>query len=188
MSLRDKILELRNQNFSYKRIAKELHCSTSTVSYHCSVGEKAKTKLRKQKIERWIVILGKKIDNFKNREKTSIEKPNKCTWEHLFRTKVSFFKNRNKMKVKVNYTYKDVLKYLGGTKVKCSLTGRPIDITKDEYCLDHIVPVNKGGDNELTNLTVTCKEANLAKSGLTNEEFLELCIEILTNFGYKVSK
>jgi len=52
MSLRDKILELRNQNFSYKRIAKELHCSTSTVSYHCSVGEKAKTKLRKQKIER----------------------------------------------------------------------------------------------------------------------------------------
>lgn len=31
-----------------------------------------------------------------------------------------------------------------GTKTKCYLTGTPIDLEKDNYCFDHIVPyINK---------------------------------------------
>ena len=91
------------------------------------------------------------------------------------------------MKPKVNYTTQDLLDKFGGTKVKCALTGRDLDLTLDKYCLDHIIPVDRGGSNELSNMEITCPEANAAKNNLTNSELIDLCIEILTNFGYKVS-
>lgn len=87
-----------------------------------------------------------------------------------------------------NYTYKDVLAYLGGINTKCYLTGRSIDITKDNYCLDHKIPVSKGGTNALTNMGITCPEANASKCDLTLDEYLNLCVEVLTNFGYKIEK
>lgn len=60
-----------------------------------------------------------------------------------------------------------MLTYLNGTNVKCYLTGTPIDLTKDDYCFDHIVPVSKGG---------------------TIEEYLSLCKQVLEHHGYTVSK
>lgn len=47
--LKNKILKLRLSGKSYKQIAKELNCSLSTVSYHCSPEEKNKVKARKDK-------------------------------------------------------------------------------------------------------------------------------------------
>lgn len=87
-----------------------------------------------------------------------------------------------------NYTYKDVIKYFGGTTVNCALTGRKIDILKDPYCIDHIIPVAKGGTNELENMAIVVPEANAAKSDLTNEEFVALCKEVCEHFGYEVKK
>ena len=43
-------------------------------------------------------------------------------------------------------------------------------MTKDDYQLDHITPVSKGGTNELVNMAIACPEANQMKGGLTNEE------------------
>jgi 5-methylcytosine-specific restriction endonuclease McrA len=40
------ILELRKQGKSYKEIQKLLKCSKGTISYHCGVGQKEKTKTR----------------------------------------------------------------------------------------------------------------------------------------------
>lgn len=94
--------------------------------------------------------------------------------------------NPENKEVNTAYTYKDALKYLGGTKVKCYLTGRPIDIEKDDYCLDHKIPVAKGGTNDLKNMGITCPEANASKSDLTLSDYLNLCKEVLLNFGYKV--
>lgn len=68
------------------------------------------------------------------------------------------------------YTYREALKYLGGTNLTCYLTGTPINILTDDYQLDHIVPVSKGGTNELSNMAITCVEINQMKGGLTNEE------------------
>lgn len=68
------------------------------------------------------------------------------------------------------YTYHDALKHLGGTSLKCYLTGTPINILTDDYQLDHILPVSKGGTNELSNMAIATIEANQMKGGLTNEE------------------
>lgn len=87
-----------------------------------------------------------------------------------------------------NYTYKDVIEYLGGTTVVCKLTGRKIDILVDDYNLDHIIPVSRGGTNELDNMAITIPEANVAKGNMTNEELVTLCKEICEHFGYKVTK
>mgnify|MGYP002507808179 CR=1 FL=1 len=87
-----------------------------------------------------------------------------------------------------NFNYKDVLEKFGGTTIKCYLTGKEIDLTKDKYELDHIIPVSKGGSNTLDNLGITIPLANSSKSSMTVEEYLEMCKTVLTNFGYTVSK
>lgn len=87
-----------------------------------------------------------------------------------------------------NYSYKKVIEKLGGTKVNCYLTGTPIDIEKDDYCLDHIIPVSKGGTNDLSNLGITIPSVNYAKSDLTVDEFISLCKSVLEYNGYTVNK
>lgn len=74
-----------------------------------------------------------------------------------------------------------------GTKTKCYLTGTPIDLEKDNYCFDYIVPVSKGGTNDLSNLGITIPIANYSKSDLTVEEYLELCKKVLEHYSpYKI--
>lgn len=74
------------------------------------------------------------------------------------------------------------------THVKCYLTGRNIDLTKDDYQLDHKIPVSQGGSNSIDNLGIACPQANLSKSDMTVDEYLSLCKEVLENFGYTVTK
>lgn len=87
------------------------------------------------------------------------------------------------------FGYKDVLnKYNNSTKVKCYLTGDEIDLTKDDYSLDHILPISRGGSCELDNLGITTYLANLAKTSMTEDEFVELCKKVLIHHGYEVNK
>jgi 5-methylcytosine-specific restriction endonuclease McrA len=87
------------------------------------------------------------------------------------------------------FGYKDVLnKYNNNTKVKCYLTGDEIDLTKDDYSLDHILPISRGGSCELDNLGITTHLANLAKTSMTEDEFVELCKKVLIHHGYNVTK
>jgi HNH endonuclease len=59
----------------------------------------------------------------------------------------------------------------------CAFTGRLL--TRYNAELDHILPQSRGGDNEVDNLQWTIKEANRAKQGLTDKEFIILCQEIV---------
>ena len=86
------------------------------------------------------------------------------------------------------FSYHDALKHIGGLNCKCYLTGRSIDITVDNYHFDHIIPLSKGGTCELSNLGITCPEANLSKTNLTVDEYLALCKEVLEYNGYTVTK
>lgn len=86
------------------------------------------------------------------------------------------------------FTYKEALEHLGGTLTKCYLTGREINILKDDYCLDHIIPASKGGTNDLDNMGITIPIVNASKSNMTVEEYLALCKEVLEYNGYKVEK
>ena len=84
----------------------------------------------------------------------------------------------------MTFNYKDVYaKY--GDHFPCALTGRPLDFNKPEtYEYDHIIPTSRGGDNTIDNLQIVCPEANRAKQNLTDEEFLDLCKEVVLNKGY----
>jgi hypothetical protein len=42
-SLKDEIIRLKNEGFSYSEIQKKLNCSKGTISYHLGVGQKDKT-------------------------------------------------------------------------------------------------------------------------------------------------
>lgn len=68
------------------------------------------------------------------------------------------------------YKSEDALKHIGGPYTKCYLSGVDIDMTKDDYQLDHKIPVSKGGTNELSNLGITCSEVNQMKGPLEIEE------------------
>ena len=47
MQLKNKILQLRKEGYSYRDIQKELNCSKGTISYHLGVGQKDKVDKRR---------------------------------------------------------------------------------------------------------------------------------------------
>ena len=170
---REDILKLRKMGFSYKEIEKKLGCSRSTISYHCGKSGSEKKRVKNQKTH----PLCKKVGAFKAR-------CSKSSWTN-FRSKIKCFKrranynNRHRVKVKTPYTCQDVVEKLG-SRPRCYLTGKIINLNKpDSYNLDHIVPVSKGGTNELDNLQITCVEANSAKGNLTLKEFQSLCKRVI---------
>lgn len=67
---------------------------------------------------------------------------------------------------------------------KCGLTGRTLSF--DDMHLDHKVPRSRGGGNEMENLRWVCSEANQAKHGLTDEEFLLLCTQVAEWIGRRI--
>jgi len=61
----------------------------------------------------------------------------------------------------------------------CALSGRPL--TPDSTALDHILPVSRGGGHTLENVQVLSTAVNRAKHTLTNEEFIQLCREVVAH-------
>ena len=63
---------------------------------------------------------------------------------------------------------------------RCALTGRKLDgHTRYNASLDHAVAHSKGGSTEPSNLRWVCLEANLAKHKLSDEEFVQLCADVV---------
>jgi len=71
----------------------------------------------------------------------------------------------------------NVLQLLEWQGYRCALTGRPL--TPDTASLDHFVPVRNGGEHRIENVQVLHKDVNRAKSTMTNEEFVQLCREVV---------
>ena len=47
---------------------------------------------------------------------------------------------------------------------KCLYSGKPLNIEDlNEYEVDHIIPVSKGGDNDISNLITSCFDCNRGK-------------------------
>ena len=63
-----------------------------------------------------------------------------------------------------------------------------IDLTINEFQLDHKIPVSRGGKNTLDNLGITHEVVNKMKGNLLVDELIGWCIKILENNGYKVIK
>jgi hypothetical protein len=187
--MKEEILKLRLEGKSYREIEKILGCAKSTIAYHCSERQKILSKARSIKKRESEHPLVRKIENFKARRalKTKTEK---------FQCRVSINNPRKiigkshcSMKdIDIQFKSKDVINKFGDSPI-CALSGRIINWEdSSSYVLDHILPVERGGDNSLENLQLLNPQVNTAKSNLTDEEFLQLCKEILKFQGYKVEK
>ena len=177
-----KIKELRSKGFSYREISEKLSCSKGTVCYHIGNNQKNKTINRmrllrskehpyKRKIEAFSIKTTHKNINISNLKFTTL----------IYKKIKEFTKMPNKKYSKPTFTIEDVINKFGENP-KCYLTGDPINIYEtSSYHFDHILPRSKGGNNSIENLGICTKEANMAKSNLTLNEFIKLCQKVIDN-------
>ena len=97
---------------------------------------------------------------------------------YLLKTRVRCFQHKKGQTPIKPFTYLDVIKKFGENPV-CYLSGRSIDYNAKGYNLDHLVPISKGGSNELDNMGICLQESNFAKHTQTKEELLKLCKDII---------
>lgn len=186
---KENILRLRTEGKTYDEIQKILGCSKSTISFHCGENQKIKHNIRNRKYRSTCGPIKERLSFFLSR-KAYISKyheiPTKfMNFEKLIMRKIYQFNINNTNNC---LDLQDVINKIGKNP-KCYLTGREIDLTNSKsFHFDHIIPVSKGGENILDNLGIACREANLSKHNLTLSEFLQLCEDVLINFGYKVIK
>ena len=80
--------------------------------------------------------------------------------------------------------WKDLKELIIKQDFKCALTGDKISLEKGIE-LDHIIPKNRGGKDELSNVQWVTKQANCFKSDRTESELFELCNKIVTTIKNK---
>lgn len=186
--LNKEIKALRQKQYSFRQIAEELNCSKSTVSYALRKKTRDKVKKKTASLPPYEKKILNKIYCFKNGHLSN--KP-KAAWyinKSPRQVKQSISVKAHRFQRAMTFNAKDVLKKFG-KHFPCALTGRPIDFYKPEtYEYDHIQPISRGGDNTLNNLQLLCPEANQAKGRLTDQEFIELCKEVVIHAGHRIYK
>ncbi len=55
------------------------------------------------------------------------------------------------------------------------------EITTENMSLDHRIPQDRGGSNDLDNLEIVCQRCNVRKGSLTAGEFVEL-LDVINHF------
>lgn len=73
----------------------------------------------------------------------------------------------------------NVLLLLEWQQYRCALTGRVL--TLETASLDHLVPVRSGGEHRIENTQILHRDVNRAKTTMTNDEFVQLCREIVAH-------
>ena len=199
-TLKDKILNLRSKGYSYNKIVDELGCAKSTVAYHLSDDIKRAKKEWKER-NKTTVSVTKKINYF---HMTYKPKPNykfhprskerKTPIKGRINGKIQTFignsygryGKRTVVRTRSTFGIEDVKRDFDNSPY-CFYTGRPLvwENTGDWH-MDHFIPRAKGGSSVYSNMRISCKEANIAKSDLYFEDLLKLCEDVLTHNGAKV--
>lgn len=60
---------------------------------------------------------------------------------------------------------------------RCAICGDFVPY--DEFTIDHIEPLSKGGDNEMDNLQCTCRFCNFLKGNLPDQQFMDKITDIV---------
>jgi len=186
--LNKQIIALRKKGLTFNQIAKQLKCSKSTVSYALRKKTRDMVKAKNELKPHYKHTIENKIYTFKAPKPRT---PSNKAWylnqsprqiSKSISTKASTFQRT------MTFNYKDVYaKY--GDHFPCALTGRPLEFNEPQtYEYDHILPTSRGGDNSIDNLQLLCPEANKAKGMMTDDEFKDLCREVIIHAGYKIYK
>jgi len=153
-----RIAELRSEGWNLKKLAEEYNCSITTI----------------------FRILNPHI---KYKHKRTELKPEQIR-RHNIQHKINHFIQKDKHN---KFTVEDLYTKFG-QYTQCYITGTYIDLSKPEtYHFDHIIPKSKGGINHIDNLGICIPQANLAKSALDYESFVQFCRAIVNYYDYKLS-
>lgn len=195
-----KIINLRSLGKTYHEICSALHCSKGTVCYYLGENQKYKYATRRRQSRKNAHPFVAKLQNFLSNScfRRKRYTPSKHKWEKSIYYKLHHFHNPNRKSsnrkasamqtTSPTFTIKDLIHKFSSNPT-CYLTGLPIDITKTStYSFDHIIPSTRGGDNSIDNLGICTKQANMAKTDMTLDEFINLCKLVLQNNGYLVQK
>ena len=189
--LKDDILLLLKNNKTYREIQSALGCAKSTISYYSDYNKNKQKNNEKNLLRRNSHPYFKKVDRFlyhKRSIKKQINHPNNKIRKLLTDKILNFHQNRKTKEYNMStFTVEDVINKFGENP-RCYLTGINIDINQPRtYQFDHIIPVSRGGDNSLDNLGICTKQANLAKSNMMYDEFIDFCKKVLINHGYNIN-
>lgn len=76
-----------------------------------------------------------------------------------------------------NYTVCEWFQMLVFQKGRCAVSG--VELTSENISIDHIIPVSSGGTHELSNLRLVAWEVNQAMNSLDDDDFIELCRQVI---------
>jgi hypothetical protein len=118
-SLKDKIIDLRKSNKSYREIAKELNCSLSTISFHLSdkVKQKQYKRVNKNRNTR-LTVTREKLKNFFS-TKSCVDCGNTD-----FRTfefdRITDKKKAVSQLIKMNYGWDTIMNEINKCEIRCA--------------------------------------------------------------------
>ena len=61
----------------------------------------------------------------------------------------------------------------------CAICGKPIFSYREDFSVDHIIPLSRGGTNDISNLRATHKFCNTLKDNMTDEEMYSTVSDIV---------
>lgn len=132
-------------------------------------------KVFKAKVDRWTAET-----KVREKQKSAIA----GNFKKRIKGKIQDFHRDRGVRSSPTFTYEELAEHISDYK-NCYLTGRSVDIKNPStYHFDHIEPRSRGGSNDLDNLGIVTPEANYAKRDLPLEDFLELCVDVVTHWGF----